>query len=521
MIDGIEEYPDQQQDDDSSQDYSETEELEYSEYFDDEDEEEEEEDDEEESEEEEQREETEPDNVEEKSTQEEVPSPAIEITLDEKELEVDKELEEDVDLDTNTSITNGDEDTTDNITTTLDEDDEEGQINTKKDISEFSTEEQEINIAASDIEEEQEEVDDPTRRRGTTPIYDTMYIPVIHERNKTGFEESKDFPITIDSVIAGRYVIQEYLGSAAFSRAVQCLDLTNNQLVCIKIIKNSKDFFDQSLDEIRLLRYINSSGDADEYNVIQLYDFFYHREHLFLVCELLRDNLYEFSKYNRENEDELYFNVPRLQRITNQVLDGLSFIHSLGLIHCDLKPENILIRSYSRCLVKIIDFGSSCFTTDHLCSYVQSRTYRAPEVVLGLKYDQKVDVWSLGCILAELWTGKVLFVNKSIQTMLARIIGLCGEFPKDMLAKGQFTPKFFTKDGKLFEKNRKTGSISFLVPKRTTLASRLKCSDPLFVDFIKQCLQIDPRKRPTIDQLLQHPWILCRDYPPVVPEELL
>ena len=81
--------------------------------------------------------------------------------------------------------------------------------------------------------------------------------------------------------------------------------------------------------------------------------------------------------------------------------------HRLGLIHCDLKPENILVKSYSRCEVKVIDLGSSCFPPDNLCSYVQSRSYRAPEVILGLPYDKKIDVWSLGCILAELCTGNV------------------------------------------------------------------------------------------------------------------
>lgn len=62
-----------------------------------------------------------------------------------------------------------------------------------------------------------------------------------------------------------------------------------------------------------------------------------------------------------------------------------------------------------RCEVKVIDLGSSCFISDHLSSYVQSRSYRAPEVILGLPYDQKIDIWSFGCILAELLTGSVLF----------------------------------------------------------------------------------------------------------------
>ena len=180
-------------------------------------------------------------------------------------------------------------------------------------------------------------------------------------------------------------------------------------MVCMKIIENNKDYVDQSLDEIKLLNFININGDPDAKSVLKIYDCFYYKEHLFIVTELLRDNLYEFGRYNRENEDEVYFTVGRLQRVTFQILTALEYIHSLRLVHCDLKPENILIKSYSRCEVKVIDFGSSCFIHDHLSSYVQSRSYRAPEVILGCKYDFRIDIWSLGCILAELFTGNVLF----------------------------------------------------------------------------------------------------------------
>ena len=246
-------------------------------------------------------------------------------------------------------------------------------------------------------------------------IYDCYNLRVVFDREKTGFEETKDFPIIINSIVAGRYQVVEYLGSAAFSKAIQCYDIHSEQMVCMKIIENNKDYFDQSVDEIKLLRYINANcEDLDSKNLLKLIDFFYHKEHLFIVTELLRDNLYEYSKYNREVEKKLYFNVPRLQRITKQILNALSFIHDLKLIHCDLKPENILIKSYSRCEIKVIDFGSSCFIHDHLSSYVQSRSYRAPEVILGCRYDYKIDIWSLGCILAELFTGYVLFQNDSV-----------------------------------------------------------------------------------------------------------
>jgi len=99
-----------------------------------------------------------------------------------------------------------------------------------------------------------------------------------------------------------------------------------------------------------------------------------------------------------------------LQIITRQCLEALQYLHGLGIVHCDLKPENILIKSYKRCEIKVIDLGSSCFQTDNLCLYVQSRSYRAPEVMLGLQYDEKIDIWSLGCILAELCSGEVCFL---------------------------------------------------------------------------------------------------------------
>merc|ERR1712232_457964 len=231
-------------------------------------------------------------------------------------------------------------------------------------------------------------------------VYDSFGLRVVFERDKTGFEESKEFPIRMNTIVGARYQILEYLGSAAFSRAVQCLDLENNKMVCMKIIKNDKDFFDQSLDEIKLLKYININGDVDENCVLRLYDYMYHKEHLIIITELLRDNLYEFSKFNREHGQDPYFTLGHLQRISWQLLRALEYVHSLWLIHADLKPENVLVKSYSRCEVKVIDFGSSCFVDDQLTSYVQSRSYRAPEVLFGLPYGQKVDLWSLGCVLA-------------------------------------------------------------------------------------------------------------------------
>ncbi|CAM0955082.1 unnamed protein product [Alopecurus aequalis] len=336
--------------------------------------------------------------------------------------------------------------------------------------------------------------------------YEEFEMKIFHRKNRTGFEETKEFPIVVDSVVAGRYRITEYLGSAAFSRVVQARDLCTGMDVCLKIIKNDKDFFDQSLDEIKLLKFVNKHDPADAHHVLRLYDFFYYQEHLFIVTELLRANLYEFQKYNQESSDEVYFSLPRIQAIARQCLEALVYLHHLNIVHCDLKPENILMKSYSRCEIKVIDLGSSCFLTDNLSLYVQSRSYRAPEIILGLPYDQKIDIWSLGCIFAELYTGEVLFPNESVSTILARIIGIIGPIDTKMLALGQETQKYFTEEYDLFHKNEETDQLEYLVPEKSSLRRHLRCSDSKFVDFLSCLLQINPKKRPTAKEALRHRW---------------
>ena len=94
-----------------------------------------------------------------------------------------------------------------------------------------------------------------------------------------------------------------------------------------------------------------------------------------------------------------YFTLPKIQTITKQILICLDYIHSLHLIHCDLKPENILMKSIHNAQIKIIDFGSAGFVHDQISSYIQSRSYRAPEVILGCNYDYKIDLFFFYCIL--------------------------------------------------------------------------------------------------------------------------
>ncbi|KAJ1418813.1 kinase-like domain-containing protein, partial [Ochromonadaceae sp. CCMP2298] len=335
-------------------------------------------------------------------------------------------------------------------------------------------------------------------------------LKVIFEPYKTGFEENKDLQHPKGTIIAGRFEVHELLGQAAFSSALQCIDLAAEedeaQWVCLKVIKNNKDFFDQSLDEIKLLQYINSNGDPDEHHVLRLIDFFYAQEHLFIVSELLKENLYEFGRFLRESDNEPYYTIPRLKRITKQVLEALVFIHSLRLIHCDIKPENIVIKSFSRCEVKLIDFGSSCFASDHLTTYIQSRSYRAPEVILGLPYDHRIDIWSLGAVLAELHTSYVLFQNDSVPTMLARIAGILGPFPQHVLTRGRDTGKYFSLSNVAYDRDEK-GQFQLIFPKKTDLRARGGTEDDKFEDFVRLMLHLDPSVRPTAEEALQHPWL--------------
>jgi len=177
------------------------------------------------------------------------------------------------------------------------------------------------------------------------------------------------------------------------------------------------------------------------------------------VTELLEQNLFDFSKYI---DDSTYFqNLSRLKYITKQILISLEFLHSMDIIHCDIKPENILLENVENAKVKLIDFGSSCFSNDRQSSYIQSRSYRAPEVILGLPYSGKIDIWSLGCVVAEMFTNEVTFNNHSLISMLARIEAICGTFPKYMRLGSVHGNNYFLESGLLYKKVRSDGRIHY------------------------------------------------------------
>lgn len=113
------------------------------------------------------------------------------------------------------------------------------------------------------------------------------------------------------------------------------------------------------------------------------------------------------------------------------------------IIHCDLKPENIMLKEQNKSGIKIIDFGSSTFVDERMYTYIQSRFYRAPEIMLGIPYDCAIDMWSFGCIVAELYVGYPIFPGESENDQMCRIIEMIGVPTKDVMAISERKSKFF------------------------------------------------------------------------------
>jgi len=175
------------------------------------------------------------------------------------------------------------------------------------------------------------------------------------------------------------------------------------------------------------------------------------------------------------------------------------------IIHCDFKPENILLRERGRSAIKVVDFGSSCYEHQRLYTYIQSRFYRSPEVILGLPYTTAIDMWSFGCILAELHTGYPLFPGENETDQLSCIMEIFGMPPNNMIEEAKRKRIFFDSKGNYCPKLQTSKRKRRIGGK--TLEQKLHTEDPQFVDFLKQCLEWDPAVRWTPDQALRHPWL--------------
>ncbi|XP_009899760.2 dual specificity tyrosine-phosphorylation-regulated kinase 4 isoform X2 [Dryobates pubescens] len=301
--------------------------------------------------------------------------------------------------------------------------------------------------------------------------------------------------------IAYRYEVLEVIGKGSFGQVAKCLDHKTNELVALKIIRNKKRFHSQALVEVKILDALLKKDKDDTHNIIHMKEYFYFRNHFCISFELLGINLYELIKKNNFQG----FSLSLIRHFTQGVLRCLQVLYQERIIHCDLKPENILLYHNGQGSVKVIDFGSSCYEHQRVYTYVQSRFYRSPEVILGHPYAMAVDMWSLGCIIAELYTGYPLFPGENEVDQLACIMEVLGLPPADFIQASSRKRTFF--DSKGFPKSITNSKGKKRCPDSKDLSSVLKTHDAGFLDFLKGCLMWEPALRLTPDEAMKHEWI--------------
>ncbi|TQW03062.1 dual specificity tyrosine-phosphorylation regulated kinase 2 [Cordyceps javanica] len=314
-------------------------------------------------------------------------------------------------------------------------------------------------------------------------------------------DERGDYTIVAGDHLAYRYEIVDVLGKGSFGQVLRCIDHKLGKLVAIKIIRNKKRFHQQALVEVNILQKLREWDPQDKHSMVSFTQSFYFRGHLCISTELLDMNLYEFIKAHSFRG----FSLKIIRRFTKQILSSLILLKQRKIIHCDLKPENILLKHPLHSELKVIDFGSSCFENEKVYTYIQSRFYRSPEVILGMTYGLPIDMWSVGCILAELFTGVPIFPGENEQEQLACIMEVFGPPEKHLIEKSTRKKLFFDSMGKprltVSSKGRRRR------PSSKTLQQALKCDDEAFVDFLSRCLRWDPDRRLKPEDAIHHEFI--------------
>uniref|UniRef100_A0A3B4ZEF4 non-specific serine/threonine protein kinase n=1 Tax=Seriola lalandi dorsalis TaxID=1841481 RepID=A0A3B4ZEF4_SERLL len=338
------------------------------------------------------------------------------------------------------------------------------------------------------------------------------------------------------------YEVLDFLGRGTFGQVVKCWKRGTGEVVAVKILKNHPSYARQGQIEVSILARL-SGENADEHNLVRAFECFQHRSHTCLVFEMLEQNLYDFLKQNKFSPLPLKVIRPVLQ----QVATALKKLKSMGLIHADLKPENIMLVDPVRqpYRVKVIDFGSASHVSKAVCStYLQSRYYRAPEIILGLPFCEAIDMWSLGCVIAELFLGWPLYPGALEYDQIRYISQTQGLPGEHLLNAGTKTARFFCRESdspyaawrlkSTDEHETETGMKSKEARKyifsclddiaHVNLVMNLEGSDLLaekadrreFVGLLKKMLLIDAEERIAPAEALSHPFVTMQhllDFP--------
>ncbi|XP_077285650.1 cyclin-dependent kinase-like 1 [Arctopsyche grandis] len=285
-----------------------------------------------------------------------------------------------------------------------------------------------------------------------------------------------------------RYEKISKLGEGSYGLVYKCKNRDTGEIVAIKkFVENEDDPLIRkiALREIRMLKNLKHP------NLVNLIEVFRRKRKLHLVFEFCDHTvLHELEKYPQGCPELL------TKQITWQTLQGVAYCHQHNCIHRDVKPENILLTAQG--VVKLCDFGFARMISpgENYTDYVATRWYRAPELLVGdTMYSTPVDVWAIGCVFAELISGEALWPGKSDMDQLYLIRRTLG----DLLARHMliFSQNDFFQ-GMTLPEPSSIEPLSKKIPQRYA-------NDRNVLDFMEKCLDKDPIKRWTCEQLLRHP----------------
>ncbi|XP_077236138.1 uncharacterized protein LOC143877796 [Tasmannia lanceolata] len=321
-------------------------------------------------------------------------------------------------------------------------------------------------------------------------------------------------------VLDGRYEVIAAHGKGVFSMVVRAKDLKagsgDPEELAIKIIRNNETMYKAGLEELIILKKLADADPEDKRHCVRFLSSFKYRNHLCLVFESLHMNLREVLKKFGRN---IGLKLTAVRAYAKQLFIALKHLRNCGVLHCDIKPDNMLVNE-SKNVLKLCDFGNAMFAgKNEITPYLVSRFYRAPEIILGLPYDHPMDIWSVGCCLYELYSGKVLFPGPSNNDMLRLHMELKGSFPKKMLRKGVFTDQHFdqdlnfhaTEEDPITKKIVNRLLLNITGKDIVSLVTSSPGEDPKmlanFKDLLERVFMLDPEKRMTVSQALSHPFI--------------
>ncbi|KAK3813398.1 MAG: kinase-like domain-containing protein [Benniella sp.] len=323
-------------------------------------------------------------------------------------------------------------------------------------------------------------------------------------------------------ILDGRYLVTSMLGKGVFSSVVKARDTKEGDVeVAIKIQRSNETMYKAGKKELDILKRLMENDPHNRKHVIRLVRHFDHRGHLCLVFESLAMNLREvLKKFGKD----VGLNINAVRIYAQQLFLALSLLKKCNVLHADIKPDNILVNE-AKNVLKLCDLGSASDTSENeITPYLVSRFYRAPEIILGLPYDPALDMWSIGCTLYELFTGKILFSGRSNNQMLKHMMDLKGPFSKKMIRKGQFYLNHFDEDcnflsvevDKVTQKDV-VRTIQYTKPTKDLKARLMQYTTNMtpadvvqlnhFINLLERCLHLNPEHRITPQEALQHPFI--------------